>query len=132
EPGAGAVVSGGMGLDQILSYQWELAVGDSSLTAAEIAELAAAKAPLVRLRGQWVELDNTRLRRALDFLEQDGSGEMTARDLLQADSALTAIGLDVPVTDVVADGWLGDVLAGRLSEQLAPVSTPDSFRAVLR
>jgi SNF2 family DNA or RNA helicase len=132
EPGAGAVVSGGMGLDQILSYQWELAVGDSSLTASEIAELAAAKAPLVRLRGQWVELDNTRLRRALEFLEQDGSGEMTARDLLQADSALTAIGLDVPVTDVVADGWLGDVLAGRLSQRLAPVSTPDGFQAVLR
>ncbi len=132
EPGTSAVVSGGLGLDQIVSYQWELAVGDSELTQAEIAELAAAKAPLVRLRGQWVELDQVRLRRALAFLEQDGAGEMTARDLLQADEALAAIGLDVPVTDVVADGWLGDVLAGRLSERLEPVSTPDSFAATLR
>ncbi|MEV4312426.1 DEAD/DEAH box helicase [Actinocrispum sp. NPDC049592] len=132
EPGTSAVVSGGLGLDQIVSYQWELAVGNSELTQAEIAELAAAKAPLVRLRGQWVELDQVRLRRALAFLEQDGAGEMTARDLLQADEALAAIGLDVPVTDVVADGWLGDVLAGRLSERLEPVSTPDSFAATLR
>ncbi|TCO48870.1 DEAD/DEAH box helicase [Actinocrispum wychmicini] len=132
EPGAGAVVSGGMGLDQILSYRWELAVGDSELTADEIKELAAAKAPLVRLRGQWVELDNARLRRALEFLEQNGEGEMTARDVLQADSALAAIGLDIPVTDVVADGWLGDVLTGKMAERLTPVSTPDGFGATLR
>jgi SNF2 family DNA or RNA helicase len=132
EPGTSAVVSGGMGLEQILTYRWELAVGESELTADEIKELAAAKAPLVRLRGQWVELDNARLRRALEFLERDGAGEMTAREVLQADSALAAIGLDVPVTDVVADGWLGDVLTGKLADRLSPVSTPDDFRAALR
>jgi hypothetical protein len=131
-PGTGAVVQGGLGLDQILAYRWDLAVGDSELTAEEIAELAAAKTPLVRLRGRWVELDKARLRRALDFLEQQGSGEMTARDLLQADAALDAAGLDVPVTDVVADGWLGDVLTGQIAARLEPVSTPDGFGAVLR
>ncbi|MBP2329962.1 superfamily II DNA or RNA helicase [Kibdelosporangium banguiense] len=128
----GAVVKGGMGLSEILSYQWELAVGENELTAEEIAELAKAKAPLVRLRGQWVELDNARLRRALDFLEKAGTGEMTAGDLLQADAELAAHGVDVPVTDVVADGWLGDVLAGKIEDQLEPVSTPDSFTATLR
>jgi hypothetical protein len=127
-----AIVKGGLGLNEILSYQWELAVGENELTAEEIAELAKAKAPLVRLRGKWVELDNARLRRALDFLEKAGTGEMTAGDLLQADSELAEHGVDVPVTDVVADGWLGDVLAGRLADQLEPVSTPDSFKAVLR
>ncbi|MET0136094.1 MAG: DEAD/DEAH box helicase, partial [Kibdelosporangium sp.] len=132
EPGTSAVVQGGMGLDQILTYRWDLAVGESELTAGEIAELAAAKTPLVRLRGRWVELDQARLRRALDFLEQAGSGEMTARDLLQADAALAEQGVDVPVTDVVADGWLGDVLAGHIDERLTPVSTPDGFRAELR
>lgn len=130
--GQSAVVSGGMGLDEILDYQWKLAVGADELTDTEIAELAKAKAPLVRLRGKWVELDNTRLRRALAFLEQSGEGEMTARELLQADSALAEQGVDVPVTDVVADGWLGDVLAGRIDDQLTPVSTPDSFTATLR
>jgi superfamily II DNA or RNA helicase len=128
----GAIVKGGLGLNEILSYQWELAVGENELTAEEIAELAKAKAPLVRLRGQWVELDNARLRRALDFLEKAGTGEMTAGDLLQADAELAEHGVDVPVTDVVADGWLGDVLAGRIEDQLETVSTPDSFKAVLR
>ncbi|RSM79486.1 ATP-dependent helicase [Kibdelosporangium aridum] len=130
--GQSAVVSGGLGLNEILDYQWKLAVGEEELSDDEIAELAKAKAPLVRLRGKWVELDNARLRRALTFLEQSGEGEMTARDLLQADSALAEQGVDVPVTDVVADGWLGDVLAGHIEDQLAPVSTPDSFTATLR
>ncbi|ONI75311.1 ATP-dependent helicase [Actinosynnema sp. ALI-1.44] len=130
--GQSAVVKGGMGLNEILDYQWKIAVGEDELTETEIAELAKAKAPLVRLRGKWVELDNARLRRALTFLERSGEGEMTARDLLQADSALAEQGVDVPVTDVVADGWLGDVLTGRVDDQLAPVSTPDSFTAVLR
>nr|CEL20726.1 Helicase, SNF2/RAD54 family [Kibdelosporangium sp. MJ126-NF4]CTQ89639.1 Helicase, SNF2/RAD54 family [Kibdelosporangium sp. MJ126-NF4] len=130
--GQSAVVSGGVGLNEILDYQWKLAVGENELTDAEITELARAKAPLVRLRGKWVELDNARLRRALAFLEQSGDGEMTARDLLQADAALAEHGVDVPVTDVVADGWLGDVLSGRIEDQLAPVSTPDSFTATLR
>ncbi|NRN64162.1 RNA polymerase-associated protein RapA [Kibdelosporangium sp. 4NS15] len=130
--GQSAVVSGGMGLDEILNYQWKLAVGENELTEDEIAELARAKAPLVRLRGKWVELDNARLRRALTFLERAGEGEMTARDLLQADSALAEQGVDVPVTDVAADGWLGDVLAGTIEDRLAPVSTPDSFTATLR
>ncbi|MET0233265.1 MAG: DEAD/DEAH box helicase [Kibdelosporangium sp.] len=127
-----AVVKGGLGLSEILNYQWELAVGENELTAGEIAELAKAKAPLVRLRGQWVELDNARLRRALAFLEQAGTGEMTAAELLQADAGLAEHGVDVPVTDVVADGWLGDVLAGRLEDRLEPVSTPDGFTATLR
>ncbi|WP_084424326.1 DEAD/DEAH box helicase [Kibdelosporangium aridum] len=130
--GQSAVVSGGLGLNEILNYQWKLAVGEDELTEEEIAELAKAKAPLVRLRGKWVELDNARLRRALTFLEQSGEGEMTAGDLLQADSALAEQGVDVPVTDVVADGWLGDVLAGHIEDQLAPVSTPDNFTATLR
>ena len=46
--------AGKFGRDQLVDFRWQLAVGDDTLTEDEIAALAETKAPLVRLRGQWV------------------------------------------------------------------------------
>ena len=56
------------GRDQLVDFRWELAVGDDTLTGDEIAALAETKAPLIRLRGQWVAVDPDQLRRGLEFL----------------------------------------------------------------
>src|SRR5581483_1515251 len=37
--------------------EWQAALGDTPLTAEELALLAEAKRPLVRLRGRWVTVD---------------------------------------------------------------------------
>ena len=60
QPGTVATAAG-VGLRAIAEFRYDLAVGDDVLTADELAELAELKAPLVRLRGQWVELDARRL-----------------------------------------------------------------------
>ena len=44
-----------------MDYQWQLALGDEPLTESELKTLTELKTPLVRLRGQWVELDAKRL-----------------------------------------------------------------------
>ncbi len=72
--------------------------------------------PLVRLRGQWVELDERHLKAALDFLERGGSGSMSAGDALTAGLAEGAG--DLPLTEVDADGWLGDLLSGEAQARL--------------
>src|SRR5206468_12557961 len=54
----------------------------------ELAELARLKVPLVRLRGQWVELDDAHLKAALKFLERNQAGTMTAADALTAGMGL--------------------------------------------
>ena len=46
------------GLGDLVDFRYDLAVGDEVLDPAELAELARLKVPLVRLRGQWVELDD--------------------------------------------------------------------------
>jgi SNF2 family DNA or RNA helicase len=53
------VVSGaaGVGLDQLLTVDWQAVVGEEVLTPAELAALARQKAPLVRHRGAWVAID---------------------------------------------------------------------------
>ena len=45
------------GLGDLVDFRYEVAVGDEALDPAELAELARLKVPLVRLRGQWVELE---------------------------------------------------------------------------
>lgn len=118
------------GLRAIMGYRWELAVGDDPLTAEELAELAAAKDALVRLRGQWVHLDRRALTEGLRFLACGNNGRMTAADVLRA--AVDPEATPLPVTNVVADGWLGELLSGRADRRLEPVVEPASFGTVLR
>ena len=107
-----------------------MAVGDQVLDPAELAELARLKVPLVRLRGQWVELDDAHVRAALKFLARNQPGVMPAGDALAA--GLGGVGAEVPLIDVDADGWLGDLLSGQADRRLAPAPTPAGFAGTLR
>ena len=102
---AGGPNSTGFGLNDLVEFRYDLAVGDSTLDADELAELAQLKIPLVRVRGQWVELDDRNLRAALTFMERGRQGVMRAGDVLVA--GLRGPEEDLEVTAVAADGWLG-------------------------
>ena len=56
-------------MQDLVSFRYDLALGDDVLSGEELAELARLKVPLVRVRGQWVELDDRHLKAALKFLE---------------------------------------------------------------
>ncbi len=130
-PGADrAAVDGGFGLAQLVDFRAELAVGDETISESELAELARLKVPLIRLRGQWVELDVRQLNAALEAVARHGSGETTAGEILQevvngGDDAL-------PLVEVDADGLLGDLLSGEADRRLEPVATPAAFHGTLR
>ncbi|HEX6855422.1 MAG TPA: DEAD/DEAH box helicase [Streptosporangiaceae bacterium] len=131
-PGSTATGKPMFGLADMVSFRYELALGDVPLDPAELEELARLKVPLVRLRGQWVELTQDQLKAAVRFMEQRGAqaGQMRAGDLLSA--GLHGTGDDLPVTGISADGWLGDLLASRDGQRLEPARTPHSFRGLLR
>jgi SNF2 family DNA or RNA helicase len=117
------------GLRDVIDFRYQLAVGDDALDEAELAELARLKIPLVRLRGQWVELDERHLQAALKFLERRGSGTMTSGEAVLAGLAEPD---DLPVTEVDADGWLADLLSGQAEQRLAPTAAPGTFHGELR
>jgi SNF2 family DNA or RNA helicase len=120
------------GLQDLVSFQYDLALGGDVLAPEELAELARLKVPLVRIRGQWVELDDRHLKAALKFLEGRRSGTMTAAQALGAATGTDRRPDDLPLTAVDADGWLGDLLSGQADERLEPARTPDGFRGTLR
>ncbi len=46
----------GITLDQLIRFEWEIALGDTTLTLEELEALAHLKVPLVKIRGQWVQV----------------------------------------------------------------------------
>ncbi|MCD0448272.1 SNF2-related protein [Actinocorallia sp. API 0066] len=126
----GAAGKSGFGLDDLVEFRWEVAVGDESLDEDELAELARLKTPLVRLRGRWVELDPDQLDAALEFLRHGGSGTMTAGQAVRA--VIHAGERSLPLVAVEAHGALGDLLSGEADRRITPVPTPEGITATLR
>jgi SNF2 family DNA or RNA helicase len=121
------------GMQDLVSFRYDLALGDDVLSPEELAELARLKVPLVRVRGQWVELDDRHLKAALKFLAgSKRSGTMNAAKVLSTAIGADAAASELPLTEVDADGWLGDLLSGQADERLAPAETPAGFRGTLR
>jgi non-specific serine/threonine protein kinase len=130
-PAPGTVArDNGFGLDSILDYRWRLAIGDDELTEEELSALADLKAPLVRIRGQWVELDAKRLASALRLITS--GGRMSVGELLHAGLAADEGPGGLPITAVTADGALGELLSGTAEQRLVPVDPPPGFRGTLR
>ncbi|WP_244301759.1 DEAD/DEAH box helicase [Microbispora triticiradicis] len=128
--GPGAAADQGFGLAQLVDFRAELAVGDETISEAELAELARLKVPLVRLRGQWVELDARQLGAALKAVERRGSGQMTVGEVVR--EVVHGGDDDLPLVGVDADGLLGDLLSGEADRRLEPVATPAAFHGTLR
>jgi hypothetical protein len=125
---------GRVGLDQLLRYRWEVALGGATLSAEEFAELTRRKASLVRWRGAWVRLDPESVEAAARFFER----RRHQRDLSVAEALSGAFGdraevAGLPVVDVRFDGeagrWLTALEGGTLSE---PWTDPPGLNATLR
>jgi hypothetical protein len=133
----GAVVSGKLGMDQVVEFEWQAALGGRRLSTAEMASLrraAEAKHTLVRVRGEWVHIQPEQVEK---LLAQVGErAEAAAADLLRAALGLGNLdvpdGLEVVDVDATAVGWLKSVLDGALHATVSPLPTPAGFAGTLR
>ena len=64
--------------DALARFDWQLAIGDTTLTEEELAELAAAKEPLIRIGGRWHALRRSEVERALLFLDRRREGSVSS------------------------------------------------------
>jgi SNF2 family DNA or RNA helicase len=122
-----------LGLDALCQVTWEVALGEEVLSPEELEELAALKAPLVKLRGEWVELRPEDIEAALAFYlkaPRDGA-ELSAREILQMGLGLQG-GDGLPVVGLVGEGWLGELLSEAREARFSAVPAPEVFRATLR
>ncbi len=122
-----------LGLEALVEFDWQVALGGQSLPREEFLELAQMKQPLVRVRGQWVELSPERVEEVLEALQaRPETPKMTLGDVLQLELGRPRDG-SLPVTDLEATGWIETLLtrlAGR--EELPHLEAPRSFHGKLR
>ncbi|MFE9582404.1 DEAD/DEAH box helicase [Nocardia sp. NPDC006044] len=118
-----------VGMPGLVAYRWELALGDTILTKAEMERLVSSKSDLVRLRGDWVQADHKVLAAAARYVAaHTDTSEITFADLI---GELAGGRVEqVPVTEVTATGWAADILDR--TRELEPIAAPVGLKAQLR
>lgn len=122
----------GLSSEIVCEFNFELALGGEKLSLQELQALAALKTPLVKLRGNWVELDAGQLRAAADFWQKHGSGSATIGEIVRKALGGGEIA-GIPIEHVRAKGWVGDLLKQLKGEKKLPEPPlPDGFAGTLR
>ncbi|GAA5068185.1 DEAD/DEAH box helicase [Nocardia callitridis] len=128
--GAVAAAESTVGMRGLVAYRWELAVGDTVLTEAEMLRMIRTKSDLVRLRGEWVKADHKALAAAARYVAaHTDDTPITLADLL---GELAGSRVDqVPISEVTATGWAAEILDGS-GDSAHPVDQPSGLDAELR
>lgn len=121
-----------VGAQQLADVRWSAVFDEVELTAAEISKLAAEARPLVKSRGQWVELDKADLAEAAAALaERADKTRLTGAEMLRHALGLEGSPLAGGVS-IIGAGWAADLLRSVESLPEAPTTTPEGFSGELR
>ncbi len=117
-------VTAGLRADSLLDVNWSVVLGDAALPARELERLARLKVPLVRVRGQWVHVEPSDLRAALDRLKA-GQTQLSMGEIAR---------LELDAHAVVDAGGRVRTLLDRLQgeESYAQLPPPKGLHAQLR
>lgn len=125
--------SGLLGRDGVVAFDWQVAVGDQALSPQEFERLSQLKVPLVKVRGQWVELRPQDIEAAIAFFEKQRQGEMNLTEALRIGLGQEELQGGFGVTAVEGEGWIGDLLKQLTGDQkFAEVSPPKGLQGTLR
>ncbi len=121
-----------VGAQQLANVRWSAVFDEVELSAAEIAQLAAKARPLVRSRGQWVELDKADLAEAAAALaERADQTRLTGADMLRHALGLEGSPLAGGI-NIVGEGWAADLLRSVKNFPDNPTTRPEGFSGELR
>ncbi len=121
-------------MDGIVAYNWQIALGDQTLSPAEFEKLASLKVPLVKVRGQWVELKPEEIEKAIAFFKKrHGEGEMSLREALRLGLSGDTSETGLKVTGFSAQGWVGDIVSTlHDGVKIESLPSPATFHGELR
>ncbi|MCI0694321.1 DEAD/DEAH box helicase [candidate division KSB1 bacterium] len=123
-----------LGMDGIVAYNWQIALGDETLSPKEFEKLANLKVPLVKVRGQWVELKPEEIEKAIAFFKKrHGEGEMSLREALRLGLTGDTSETGLKVTGFSAQGWVGDIVSTlHDGVKIESLPSPETFHGELR
>ena len=125
---------GRLGLQSLLNFQWQLAIGGQTISKTEFNKLVALNSPLVEINGEWVELRPQDIKTAQTFFASR-KDEMTLslEDALRLSSGDTQAIEKLPVVSFEASGTLQELIGALTNNQaISPLPTPANFQGQLR
>ncbi len=123
----------GLSLDTIAEFRWQVALGDEILTLKELQALATLKQPLVRVRGQWVQMSAAEIETALTFWKNQAAAHASVRDVVRMALGAGQTPDGMEFAGVTAEGWIAEFLAqldGRVP--FVELPPPAGFHGTLR
>lgn len=122
-----------LGLSSLVSYRWQIAVGETNLTLDQFERLAAQHSPLIRLNGRWVEVRPEDVKAAMRFIRENPGGQMEVGRALRLAYASDARETGVPILGMDATGWVAAVFGDpSKSEKMPMIESPIGFHGTLR
>lgn len=120
------------GIDALLDFDWEIALGDHVITREEFKRLSAMKVPVVKVKGKWVVVSAEALRAAARFADGRLSQmeQMTLAEALALAAGVTESGEKLPAIQFEGDDWLKSLFMP--SEAAGDVPVPEGFHGQLR
>jgi superfamily II DNA or RNA helicase len=120
-----------LGIDTLLDFDWEIALGDQVISREEFLRLIQMKVPLVKLNGRMVVLSADALKAAARFAERSlGQMEqMTVGQALAMAAGVTEGTEKLPALQFEGDGWLASLFKPGSAD---PTPTPVGFCGQLR
>ncbi len=113
--------TGQFGLDSLVSFNWQVAVGNLRLSPAEFSALVARNVPLVKHKGRWLRLDLEATKKAVEYVGKQAEGKISL-----ADAFRTAFTAQRSETGLNVIGLTGTSWIEKLLDQ-TPITAPDAM-----
>ena len=142
---AGSAPGGGVGLDALVNYSWQVAIDDHTWTLDDFRRLTRGKRRLVRASDAWVELDQDAVNRLFteaarrrahadrspvlrDALRERLRLASTAPDLFEPEETATVL------SQIEGESWIGSLFNAleAAAEELGPLDPPSGLKTELR
>ncbi|HEY1686389.1 MAG TPA: DEAD/DEAH box helicase [Tepidisphaeraceae bacterium] len=123
--------SGQFGLQSLLDFDWQIAVGDLKLSTRDLQAILAKDSPLLRLNGRWVQIDRDAAQKAMDFVSRQKTGKMTLGQALRTAYGTTRAEAGLPVIGLSGTAWI-DNLLGPNATKISSVEQPTDLQGTLR
>jgi SNF2 family DNA or RNA helicase len=123
---------GRFGLDSLLDFDWQIAIGDMRLSPAEFTSLASRGSSLVRYRGRWLQLDPASAQKTVEFLEKSSGGKMTLAQAFRTAYGATSADAGLPIIGLSGSDWIDRLLNQTDNTQMPSLAQPEDFLGTLR
>ncbi len=124
--------SGQMGLGALMEFDWQIAIGDLRLSDDQFRDILSRQQQLVKVDGQWVEVDTDAAEKAMQFLQENRQGSLSLGEALRIAHGTTRAETGLEISGLVGSQWIQQLLRQTPDVQVEELNQPTGFQGELR